>query len=487
MMFTTLTFVLFLPVVFALYWGVRHRTSQNGLLIIASYAFYGWWDVRFCALMLASSLVDYAVGLMLSSTQSVRRRRILLSISLAANLGMLGFFKYANFFADSLQSMAATVGYSFDAITLEIVLPVGISFYTFQTMSYTLDIYFGKIKASTRLIDYLAYVAFFPQLVAGPIERARQLLPQFHNVRVFEYRQATDGCRQILWGFLKKLVIADRLGPLVDLVYEDIGSSTGPMIAFATVAFAFQIYCDFSAYSDIAIGTARLFGFELMRNFAYPYFSQSVSEFWRRWHISLSTWFRDYVFIPLGGSRSGRRRLIRNLVLTFTISGLWHGASWNFIVWGMLMGVALVVELWLANWSKTSSTEIPAPESMIPRPAVLLRMLATFCVICVGWIFFRAPTLSTALNGLARIFNDALSPSSYEPLWSILADRTGRSAALGIVFILVVEWIQRRHPHPFVLPHMTRWQRWAVYTAALWVMVYLGPKGLGRQFIYFQF
>ena len=306
--FASLTFFLFLPLVFALHWVQRNRTGQNVVLILASYLFYGWWDYRFCGLMLISSLVDFTMGRALSRTVSTNHRRLWLAISLVNNLGLLGFFKYFNFFRENFVQLTQQVGWQVNAGTLEIILPVGISFYTFQTLSYTIDVYRKRLEPTASLTQYLAFVSFFPQLVAGPIERATSLLPQLPHRRNFDETLSREGLRQILWGLIKKLILADRLAVIVDTYYGDPTPRTGPMLALGTICFAFQIYCDFSAYSDLAIGTARLFGIRLSRNFAYPYFAQSPSEFWRRWHISLSTWFRDYVYVPLGGNRTSPTR-----------------------------------------------------------------------------------------------------------------------------------------------------------------------------------
>ena len=324
MNFATVTFLLYLPAVFALYWVVRRRTSQNAVLVIASYLFYGWWDYRFCALMLGSSLLDFAIGWLLGKTEKTLGRRILLAASIGANLGLLGVFKYYNFFVGNFQHLMSSIGWQVSDVTLEIILPVGISFYTFQTLSYTIDVFRKQLKPTHNLLDYLAFVSFFPQLVAGPIERATRLLPQFEAKREFNQAVARDGCRLILWGLFKKLVVADRLSIFVNEYYAD-SQAGGSVLALATVFFAFQIYCDFSAYSDIAIGSARLFNIRLMRNFNYPYFAKNLTEFWHRWHISLSTWFRDYVYIPLGGSRVGTFRRILNVMITFLVSGFWHG------------------------------------------------------------------------------------------------------------------------------------------------------------------
>ena len=416
MTFTTLTFLLFLSLIFALHWMLPSRRSQNLLLLSASYVFYGWWDWRFCGLMLASCLVDYAIGIQLMRIESQSRRKLLLGMSLATNLGLLAVFKYFNFFAESFQTFSSQLGWEVGITTLNIVLPVGISFYTFQTLGYTIDVYRRQIDASRNLVDYLAFVSFFPQLVAGPIERADQMLPQFANKRTFDYALGVEGCRQILWGFAKKLVIADRIAVVVDPYYAQPDAYTGPELMMATAFFAFQIYCDFSAYSDIAVGSAKLFGIRLMRNFAYPYFSQSVGEFWRRWHISLSTWFRDYVFIPLGGSQCSPRRRAMNLMATFLISGLWHGAAWRYLIWGGINGIATAAPNPIRNKmeSRGTSSGTPGGDSLIPRPRTILRILSTFTIICAAWIFFRAETdwrcdHGSAKHGTRSVFDQRLS------------------------------------------------------------------------------
>ncbi len=396
MTFTTLTFILFLALFFPLYWGLRNRTAQNALIVLASYFFYGWWDFRFCALMLLASLLDYGIGLGLNRAQNPGTRRLILTLGLAGNIGMLGFFKYFNFFAENFRVMAAGLGWKVDPVTLHIVLPVGISFYTFQTMCYSIDVYRGRLRATPRLIEYLAYVSFFPQLVAGPIERATNLLPQFFAKRSFQYDRAVNGCRQILWGCFKKMVIADNLAPLVDEAFSDPSRFSGGELAMATLFFAFQIYCDFSAYSDIAIGVARLLGFELMRNFAYPYFSQSMGEFWRRWHISLTTWFKDYVYFPLGGNRVAPPRWAFNVMVTFLLSGFWHGASWSFVVWGALNGLAILPSRLSPRPQTGRTAEAPGGNEDLPRLKTLGRMALTFGVVCLGWVFFRAKTLADA-------------------------------------------------------------------------------------------
>ena len=488
MTFTTLTFLIFLILVFTVYWSIRNRRYQNMLLIAASYFFYGWWDWRFCSLMLISSLVDFFVGLGLERTDRPRRRKALVAVSILCNLGMLGFFKYFNFFAENFALLANVVGWHVSSVTLRIVLPVGISFYTFQTMSYTLDVYRRQMRATHRLIDYMAYVSFFPQLVAGPIERATRLLPQFFAERTFDYDKSRDGARQMLWGVFKKLALADNLAVVVDQCYADPSAMGGPAMAVGTFCFALQIYCDFSAYSDIAIGTARVFGFRLMRNFAYPYFSQDLAEFWRRWHISLSTWFRDYVYIPLGGSRVSTSRRCVNVVATFVISGLWHGASWNFVIWGAVNGVGSLPAILRRSRSKRApSIDCPGGERFIPRPGVLGRMILTFLISCLAWVFFRARTLGRAWTVLAAMATDLFNAEAYVRMYQTLI--VGGRARILLVLLpafVLVEWIQRRHRHPLVFGRLPRPLRWAIYTALLWVAILLEPRQTG-QFIYFQF
>lgn len=488
MTFTTLSFIVLLFTTFFLYWKLNKRSQQNILLLTVSYFFYGWWDYRFCFLLFISSIIDYFIGITLFKTSWPQSRRALLIASLCFNLGLLGIFKYWNFFTDSLASSLAVLGWRVDFFTLQIILPVGISFYTFQTLSYTLDIYRRQLKPTNNLIDYLVYVSFFPQLVAGPIERATHLLPQFESPRHFDYEQAVDGCRQILWGFAKKMLVADNLAPIVDAAYSNPGDFPGPQLAFATIAFAFQIYCDFSAYSDIAIGTARLFGFKLMRNFAYPYFSQSMAEFWRRWHISLSTWLRDYVYIPLGGSRvDSSLRRATNVMLTFLVSGLWHGASWNFIIWGGIHGgVVLSEKLWLQH-HPLRVKDIPGGSSLSPNPTVISRILLTFIFVCFAWIFFRAETLPDAFLILKKIVIDCFNPSSYHSIGGILSPCPIEKGILGVLatFILI-EWTRRAFPHPLVLNNSKRFVRWIIYTILLWTTIFWGTWSTG-QFVYFQF
>jgi D-alanyl-lipoteichoic acid acyltransferase DltB (MBOAT superfamily) len=479
--FNTLTFLIFLALVFAGHWALRGSTARNLLLLGASYFFYGWWDPRFAVLMLAASLVDFAAGLALGATRRAGLRRAILAASCVCSLGLLGFFKYFGFFAENAQALAAAFGVRISPVTLHVVLPVGISFYTFQTLSYVIDVYRGRLEPTRRLIEYLAYVSFFPQLVAGPIERAGHLLPQFATERRFDRAEAVEGLRFALWGFFKKLALADNFGALADATYGGLASASGPALGLATLAFSLQIYCDFSAYSDIATGTARLFGIRLMRNFAHPYFSQSVAEFWRRWHISLSSWFADYVYVPLGGRRATLPRRAANVMATFALSGLWHGASWNFVVWGVLNGLAVLPETLGEARHKGRANATPGGEADWPRAATLLRVAATFAFTCVAWVLFRTRSLADAGLVFAGIIR---GPWEWASLTAAFAGQ-GLLVALASA-LLAVEWLTRRHPHPLQLAGWPRPLRWTAYTLLAWTTLALAREG-GGPFIYFQF
>lgn len=479
MLFNSLEFLLFLAVVFALYWRLR-RKGQNTLVALASYVFYGCWDWRFLSLILLSTVVDFVAAKRMEQSTG-GRRRAWLGVSLAVNLGLLGVFKYLDFGLASMAALLQALGFQVSLPVLGLILPVGISFYTFQTLSYSIDVYRGRLRATDDFIAFAAFVAFFPQLVAGPIERATHLLGQFHERRRFDPSLAADGCRQMLWGIFVKTVVADNCARLVDPAYAAVGEQTPAALLVATWLFAIQIYADFSGYSHVAIGCARLFGFDLMRNFAYPYFSTSPAEFWHRWHISLSTWFRDYVYIPLGGSRVGPLRHRVNVVITFVVSGLWHGAGFQFLVWGLYHGVLVAAQWWRAR----SAPTWPAGRGVIPELRTLVGMLVMFQVASVGWVFFRSADLADAVTVFARW----IAPG--EGTWSLASFRAtvggGGAIALGAAtLMLAVEWLQRDRPHGLDVAQLRRPTRWMLYAAVGIVIFALGRREV-VPFIYFQF
>ncbi|MBV6403727.1 MAG: MBOAT family protein [Flavobacteriales bacterium] len=486
MLFNSFTFALFLPVVFALYWGVcRTVTARNLLLIVAGCVFYGWWDWRFLLLLAATSMTDYGVAIAMDRVADPRRRKAWLWVSLVGNLGTLGIFKYHDFFATSLADALARAGIATQPVLLHVVLPVGISFYTFQALSYTIDVYRRRIAPVRDLPSYLAFISFFPQLCAGPIERASHMLPQFARPRRFEPDQATDGLRQMLWGLFKKVVVADNCATLVDRIFGDSAHLPGPLLVLGAVLFALQIYGDFSGYSDIAIGCARLFGFELMRNFAYPYFSRDIAEFWRRWHISLSTWFRDYVYIPLGGSRGGTWMSVRNTFAIFLLSGFWHGANWTFLAWGFLNALYFL-PLLLGGRNRTHLGTV-APGRWLPSTGDALRITTTFALTCLAWVFFRAEDLDHAFAYLARMGDGWLRPGAWQRCAAVLGEHLLLAPAMVCaVALFVVEWVQREHAHGLERLPAQRPLRWAIYLAVLAAVVFVGDHG-EQQFIYFQF
>jgi len=475
MLFNSIDFAIFLPVIFLIYWFIvnKNLTLQNLMILMASYVFYGWWDWRFLSLIFISSMTDYAIGLGLNKSKSKKKRKLLLSISLLINVGLLGFFKYFNFFIDSFIDLFTTFGFSINSRSLNIILPVGISFYTFQTLSYTIDIYRYKIEPTKDIIAFFAFVSFFPQLVAGPIERAANLLPQFKEKRFFDYDKAADGLRQILWGLFKKVVIADSCAKNVDFIFANYDTLSGSILFLGTIYFAFQIYGDFSGYSDIAIGTARLLGFDIMRNFAYPYFSRDIAEFWRRWHISLSTWFRDYVYIPLGGSYVNKLKRIRNILITFTVSGFWHGANWTFIIWGFLHGL-YYIPIMLLNKQK-KHTGIVSPNNLFPSIKETCQILTTFFFTLIAWVFFRAETIQHAFNYLTHMFSTSLF---------VFPENQKRNVIL-IIILLIIKWFHRKKEHGFQIDNYATFIRWPLYCIlALVILNYFGEE---KTFIYFQF
>ena len=481
MLFNSIEFLLFLPIVFLLYWFVfRGRKRQNILIVIASYIFYGWWDWRFLILIAITTLFSYGSGLLIERYERQRNwQRIVSAGNIILNLGILCVFKYYNFFVENLNALLfSSLGYNLDWVTIDIILPVGISFYTFQALSYSIDVYSHRIKPTRDLIEFSAYISFFPQLVAGPIERATNLLPQFQCERRFDYAKAIDGLRQMLWGFLKKLVIADNCATVVNDNWGNFQELPGFMLLMLGVLFTFQIYCDFSGYSDIAIGCARLFGFNLMRNFDFPYFSRSIPEFWRRWHISLMTWFRDYVYFPLGGSRCEKWRVIRNVFIVWAISGLWHGANWTFVCWGLYH--ASLLALYNIFSFTTKYSHVVAYGRTLPSIKELLQIAFTFFLAVVGWIIFRAESMGQLVDYLsAMVCNKFMDASQI----------SGKSILIGSFLLLLVEWFQRDKQHALqfssIKPFCYRAVRWSIYYIIIVVIALFA--GFSQTFIYFQF
>lgn len=477
MLFNTIDFAIFLPIVFILYWFfTKNLKLQNVLIVVASYTFYAWWDWRFLLLIIFSTLVDYSIGIALSKQDNYIKRKTLLWISICVNLGFLGFFKYYNFFLDNFITAFSFFGTAINTNTLNIILPVGISFYTFQTLSYSIDVYRRKIEPTTDYVAFSAFVSFFPQLVAGPIERATNFLPQFYKKRTFDYSKAVDGLRQILWGLFKKIVIADNCAQYANQIFDSSSDYSGSTLVLGAVFFTFQIYGDFSGYSDIAIGTSRLFGFNLKQNFSFPYFSRDIAEFWRRWHISLSTWFRDYLYIPLGGSRGSIWNKIRNVFIIFVVSGFWHGANWTFIVWGALNAVYFLPIL-LTNKNR-NHIDIVAKGSLFPNLKEILSMLITFLLTVFAWIFFRAESLSHAWNYVTAMLNASLLTKP---------EVLPKDILILILIFLIVEWFGREQKFALAKIGLT-WKkplRYGFYFAIILSLFWFG--GNEQQFIYFQF
>ncbi len=479
MLFNSVEYLIFLPIVFICYWFFLQSDLRlrNLFIVAVSYFFYGYWDTRFLSLIVLSSVVDFSIGLQMGKTDDAGLRKRLLWLSLLVNLGILGFFKYFNFFVGSFIDLFNTFGVSLEASTLKIILPVGISFYTFQTLSYTIDVYRKKIEPTKDWIAFFAFVSFFPQLVAGPIERASQLLPQFSKRHQFDIQEAKNGLRQILWGLFKKVVIADNCATLVNEIFANYETQPTPILILGAVYFAFQIYCDFSGYSDIAIGTARLFGFKLMRNFAYPYFSRDIAEFWRRWHISLSTWFRDYLYIPLGGSRvSSQWLVVRNVAAIFIVSGFWHGANWTFIFWGALNALYFL-PLILGNMNRRN-IDIVAKDTWLPSLREFLGILVTFALTCFAWIFFRAESLTHAFGYISQMAEMSFNLSEID-----IVDNA--KVLFLIAGLLTIEWFNRRKEYPFENSTLPVAVRWIIYI--IFIIFILANGENNDTFIYFQF
>ncbi|WP_438423354.1 MBOAT family O-acyltransferase [Aquimarina macrocephali] len=469
MLFNSLEFFLFLPLVFILYWFVVHKKLklQNFLILVASYVFYGWWDYRFLSLIALSTLVDYFIGLTIDNSDKKSTRKRWLLVSMLFNLGLLGFFKYYNFFIESWVDLLASVGYQIENTwTLKVILPVGISFYTFQTMSYSIDIYRKKLKPTKDFVAFAAFVSFFPQLVAGPIERASNLLPQMLKKRKFDKIQSIKGIELIVWGMFKKVVIADSFAPIVNDIFSNYTDFSGGTLIMGAIFFAFQIYCDFSGYSDIAIGTARLFGFDLMTNFNFPYFSRSIGEFWRKWHISLSTWFRDYLYIPLGGSKVGKLKGIRNVFAIFLVSGFWHGANWTFIVWGGIHAL-LFIPSFVLGTNRRHLEDGSTQMTMLSYAKNFGQVLFTFAVVTLAWIFFRADSIQDAISYIMKINSFKMDGLSFIMFSDIIL----------IIILLVLDFM--------------RYKQMKIHFI-MWILMALAIVGsLNREvqaeFIYFQF
>jgi D-alanyl-lipoteichoic acid acyltransferase DltB (MBOAT superfamily) len=485
MVFNSIDFAIFLPIVFLLYWFVfkRNLLLQNFFVVVVSYIFYGWWDWRFLILMTITIACSLASGLWISHIRQrihceektiKRRTKAVMITNIVLNLLILAFFKYYNFFVQNFVEAFTLLGKELNITTLKIILSVGISFYTFQALSYSIDVYRKKIEPTKNVVAFFAFVSFFPQLVAGPIERATNLLPQFYTKRTFDYAQAVNGMRQILWGLFKKIVIADNCAVMVNEIFEKYEILPASTLLVGAIFFAFQIYGDFSGYSDIAIGTSRLFGFNLMRNFAFPYFSRDIAEFWRRWHISLTTWFRDYLYIPLGGSRGSKWQKVRNTFIIFLVSGFWHGANWTFIVWGAYHALLFMPLLLLSKNRKY--TNIVAENRLFPSIKELFAMLTTFMLVVIGWVIFRAENIHYAIDYISKICSSSL----------FSMPTIGRKALLLSGVFIIVEWFGRKQEYAIEkIPIKKSTYRWIIYIVIVLFIIMIG--GASEKFIYFQF
>ena len=473
MLFNSIEFLLFLPIVFVLYWFVlnKNKKQQNLLILASSYVFYGWWDYRFLSLIFLSTIVDFIIGFNIPKQDTEKKQKLLLWCSVVFNLGVLGFFKYYNFFIESWIGFFSSVGYEIKSVwTLNIILPVGISFYTFQTMSYTIDIFKGKLKPTKDFVSFAAFVSFFPQLVAGPIERATNLLPQILNKREFKYQQGVQGLRLILWGMFKKVVIADSLAPMVNDIFDNYPDFSGGTLWLGAIYFSFQIYCDFSGYSDIAIGISKLFGFELMSNFKFPYFSRNIGEFWRRWHISLSTWFRDYLYIPLGGSKEGKWKSIRNIFIIFLVSGFWHGSNWTFIFWGLFHSI-LFLPSFIFRTNRKYTTSIIGENKLLPTLKEFIQVGTTFLLVTIGWVFFRSETIGDSFGYLSNMM-------TYD-----LSFQKGKGLIL-VMLILFFDFLFRENERIIIKINNDK-IRWLLYIIIITLIISYFNNN--NSFIYFQF
>jgi len=480
MLFNTAVFAYFLIIVFVLYWFVFNKklSLQNSLLLVASYVFYGCWDWRFLFLLLFSTLLDFFTGTQME--KHPERKKFYFWLSVIINVGFLGVFKYFNFFADSFAEAVSHFGITVSPWTLNVILPVGISFYTFHGLSYVIDVYKGRIKAEKNFIDYSLFVSFFPLLVAGPIERATHLLPQIKEKRYFDYNRGIDGLRQIIWGLFKKVVIADQCAVFANDIFKNYESYPGSTLLIGGVFFAFQIYGDFSGYSDIALGTARLFGIELLRNFAFPYFSRDISEFWRRWHISLSSWFKDYLYIPLGGSRGSMWIKVRNTFIIFIVSGFWHGANWTFIIWGLLNALYIMPQI--VRGTNRNYLEIAAKGRVLPSIKEVFQIGVTFGLTVIAWIFFRSNTVGQAWTMVRKIFSPSIVSLPYF---------NNGTLAIPVILItgifVIIEWLGRENKYAIekIEFNVPKVMRWAFYYLLIFAVMYYSDSE--QSFIYFQF
>ena len=482
MIFNSLNFAVFLPIVFILYWFVtaKNLKFQNILLLVSSYFFYACWDWRFLFLLIFSTLLDYYTGIKMSDAKNQNSKKFWFWLSVSVNLGFLGVFKYYNFFAASFTDALANFGLKVNPWTLKVILPVGISFYTFHGLSYVIDIYKDRIKAEKNFIDYSVFVSFFPLLVAGPIERATHLLPQIQKKRAFDYVKAVDGLRQILWGLFKKIVIADNCAEFANMIFDHHTSYSGSTMLLGAVFFAFQIYGDFSGYSDIALGTARLFGIDLLRNFAFPYFSRDIAEFWRRWHISLSSWFRDYLYIPLGGSKGGMWMKVRNTFIIFLVSGFWHGANWTFIIWGFLNALYIMPSI-IFNTNR-NNMDIVARGKYLPSIKEFFQIVVTFGLTVFAWIFFRSDSVSEAFEIITKILSKTtLTIPEFRGLYKAMV------TLILTIFFIILEWIGRENNFA-IQKFGFKWKRsfrWIFYLVMVFFIFYFAGKE--QVFIYFNF
>ncbi len=486
MLFNSIEFAVFLPIVFLLYWFVFQKNikKQNLLILLVSYIFYAWWDWRFLFLLAFSTFLDYYSGLKIEEAKDEVRAKFWLIISIGINLGFLGFFKYYNFFISELTNAIANAGIVINPWTLKVILPVGISFYTFHGLSYIIDVYKKRIIAERNFVDYAVFVSYFPLLVAGPIERATHLLPQFKKERKFNYDQAIDGLRQVLWGLFKKVVIADNCAIYANQIFNQSGEHNGSSLFIGALFFTFQIYGDFSGYSDIALGVSKLFGIELLRNFAFPYFSRDIAEFWRRWHISLSTWFRDYLYFPLGGSKGGKWMRVRNTFIIFLVSGFWHGANWTFLAWGLLNAIYFIPLLLLDK--NRNNLEIISTHKLLPSFKEFIQIQTTFFLTVIAWIFFRSDSIKQAFYIIGKIFSKSIFQiptfiQSVDVIYLIIH-------CFMVLLLLVVEWLHRDKRHGLEFNTKTSQsivRRWIIYSVLVIFILLFGGKQ--NNFIYFQF